>query len=99
MLEAFALISHEHDGTQLAALLHRGEHVARAKRQLNNFIRDMLIEGVENGDIRDDVAPDELASFCLHALTAASSLPSKAAVRQLVTVTLAGLSPPRGDAF
>jgi AcrR family transcriptional regulator len=99
VLEAFALISHEHDGTQLAALLHRGEHVARAKRQLNNFIRDMLIEGVENGDIRDDVAPDELASFCLHALTAASSLPSKAAVRQLVTVTLAGLSPPRGDAF
>ena len=29
-----------------------------------------------------------LASYCLHALTAASSLPSKAPVRRLVTVTL-----------
>ncbi len=56
-----------------------------------DFIRDLLIEGVETGDFRDDVAPDELASYCLHALAAASSLPSKAAVRRLVTVTLAGL--------
>jgi hypothetical protein len=46
-----------------------------------------------DGDLRDDVAPDELASYCLHALTAASSLPSKAAVRRLVNVILAGLRP------
>jgi hypothetical protein len=39
------------------------------------------------------VAPDELASHCLHALAAAGSLPSKSAVRRLVTVTLAGLRP------
>jgi hypothetical protein len=45
--------------------------------------------------LRNDVAPDELASYCLHALAAASSLPSKTAVRRLVTVTLAGLRPPR----
>ena len=36
----------------------------------------------------------ELASYCLHALAAASSLPSAAAIRRLVTVTLAGLRPP-----
>ncbi len=95
VLEAFALISHEHHGTELAALLHQGAHVARAQQRLNNFIRDLLIEGAKNGDLRDDVAPDELASFCLHALTAASSLPSKAAVRRLVAVTLAGLRPAR----
>lgn len=95
VLEAFALISHEHHGTELAALLHRGEHVARAQQQLSGFIRDLLADGAVAGDIRDDVAPDELASYCLHALTAASSLPSKAAVRRLVTVTLAGLRPPR----
>jgi hypothetical protein len=47
------------------------------------------------GDLRDDVAPDELASYCLHARSAASSLPSKAAARRLVTVTLAGLRRPR----
>jgi AcrR family transcriptional regulator len=91
VLEAFALISHERHGTELAALLHRGEHVVRAQQQLHDFVRDLLAEGAKSGDLRDDVAPDELASYCLHALTAASSLPSKAAVRRLVTVTLAGL--------
>lgn len=91
VLEAYALIAHEHHGTELAALLHRGEHVARAQKQLRRFIGDLLVEGARSGDIRNDVAPDELASYCLHALTAASSLPSKAAVRRLVKVTLAGV--------
>jgi len=94
VLEAYALISYKHHGTELAALVHRGDHIARAQKQLNDFIRDLLTEGAETGALRDDVAPDELASYCLHALTAASSLPSKAAVRRLVTVTLAGLRPP-----
>jgi hypothetical protein len=35
----------------------------------------------------------ELVSYCLHALTSASSLPSAAAVRRLVAVTLSGLRP------
>ena len=92
VVEAYALISHEQrHGSELAALLHRGEHVARAHRQLGTFIRDLIAEGGAAGDLRDDVAPDELARYCLHALTAASSLPSKAAVRRLVTVILAGL--------
>ena len=93
VLEAFALIAYEHHGTELAALLHRGEHVARAQQRLRKFIRDLLTEAAEPGDVRDDVAPNELASYCLHALTAASGLPSKAAVRRLVTVILAGLRP------
>ncbi len=59
------------------------------------MIKDLLSEAAETGDIRDDVAPKELASYCLHALAAAGSLPSKAAVRRLVRVTLAGLRPPR----
>jgi AcrR family transcriptional regulator len=91
VLEAYALISHEHDRTELAALLHRGEHVVRAQEQLSDFIRDLLTEGAEIGDLRDDVTPDELTRYCLHALTAAGSLPSKASVRRLVTVILAGL--------
>jgi AcrR family transcriptional regulator len=93
VLEAYALISHEHDRTELAALLHRGEHVVRAQEQLSDFIRDLLTEGAEIGDLRDDVPPDELTRYCLHALTAAGSLPSKASVRRLVTVILAGLHP------
>src|SRR6202171_4173059 len=39
VLEAYALISHEHHGTKLAALLHRGQHVARAQQQLSDLIR------------------------------------------------------------
>jgi AcrR family transcriptional regulator len=96
VLEAYALISresHGHHDTELAAFLHRDEQVARAQQQLRHMIRDLLTEAAETGDLRDDVAPDELATYCLHALTAASSLPSKAAVRRLVTVTLAGLRP------
>ena len=94
VLEAYATIGHEHPGTELAAVLHRGEHVARAHHQLHDFIRALLVEGAKAGDVRDDVPPDELASYCLHALAAASGLSSKAAVRRLVTVTTAGLRPP-----
>jgi AcrR family transcriptional regulator len=95
VLEAYALISH-HRGRhgELAALVHRGEHVARAQQQLLDLIRDLLTEVAGTGELRDDVAPDELARYCLHALAAASDLPSEAAVRRLVTVTLAGLRPP-----
>lgn len=95
VLEAYALISHEHHGTELTALLHRGEHVVRAQQHLSGFICDLLTEGAKSGDLRNDVAPAELASYCLHALTAASTLPSKAAVRRLVRVTLSVLRPPR----
>jgi AcrR family transcriptional regulator len=97
VLEAYAVISQksrEHHGTQLAALLHRGQHVARAQQQVRDMVRDLLTEAAQAGHVRDDVRPDELAGYCLHALTAASSLPSKAAVRRLVTLTLAGLRPP-----
>ncbi len=58
------------------------------------MVRDLLTEAAAAGAVRDDVAPDELASFCLHALGAASALRSKAAVRRLVSVTLAGIRTP-----
>ena len=94
VLEAYALISHEsrgHHDAELAAFLHRDEHVARAEHELRNMVRDLLVEATTTGDVRDDVAPDELASYCLHSLAAANSLPSEAAVRRLVSVTLTGL--------
>ena len=94
VLVAYALIVHEHHGSDLAASLHRGAHVARAHQQLGDFVRDLLREGAASGQVRDDVAPEELASYCLHAVAAARHLPSKAAVRRLVGVILAGLQPP-----
>jgi AcrR family transcriptional regulator len=93
VLEAYALIQYERPGTELAALLHRGKHVARAQEHLQKLIRDLLHEGAAAGYVRDDVAPDELASYCLHALAAASGSSSKSAVHRLVAVTLAGIRP------
>lgn len=96
VLTAYALVTHEihgHRGTDLSAFLHRDEHLAGPHKQLREMIRNLLAEAAAAGELRDDVAPDELVSYCLHALAAASSLPSKAAVGRLVDVTLAGLRP------
>jgi AcrR family transcriptional regulator len=94
VLEAYALIQHQHHGTEMpVALLHRGEHVARARQQLQGLVADLLAAGVQAGGIRDDIAPDELAGYCLHALTAAGGLPSEDAVRRLLAVTMSGLRP------
>jgi hypothetical protein len=59
--------------------------------------QSVQVEGTDAGDVRGDVPPDELADYCLHALAAASSLPSKAAARRLVTVILTGVRPPAPD--
>lgn len=95
VLGAYALIQHERHALELAALLHRGTHVVQAQQHLTDLITRLLAEGAQAGDVRGDVAAAELASYCLYALAAASSLPSEAAVRRLVAVTLAGLGPPR----
>lgn len=96
VLEAYAFISHHrarHGTEELSALLHRGETVVQAERQLTSLFRDLLAEVADSGGLRDDTSPAELASYCLHALTAAADLPTEAAVRRLVTVTLAGMHP------
>ena len=96
VLEAYALISYRRrqHGADLAALLHPEEQIVEAQQRLVDLIRDLLVEVAQAGGLRDDVAPEELARYCLHALTAAGGLPSEAAVHRLVTVTLAGLRPP-----
>ncbi|WP_340682769.1 hypothetical protein LCL61_29450 [Amycolatopsis coloradensis] len=73
------------------ALLHRGEHVEHAREHLKGFVETPIADGARSGDLREDVPPAELATFCLHALTAADRMRSKAAVRRLVQVTLTGL--------
>jgi AcrR family transcriptional regulator len=96
VLRAYAVITqqtHEHHATEAAAS-HHGEHVANAERHLRELVRNLVAEGAKAGEIRDDVAPDELAMHCLHAVSEAGVLPSAAAVRQLVEVTLAGLRRP-----
>ena len=94
VLSAFAYIAFERHGTELAAILHQGEHVTKAHQELRNFIQDLITEGAANGAFRGDVPPNELATYSLHALSAAGNLSSDDAVRRLVSVTMAGLLPP-----
>ena len=94
VLEAYARIRHAsrgHHGPELDAFLHRDERVAHAERRLHEILRDLIAEGAATGELRDDVPPDELATYCLHALAAAGRLPSEEAIRRLVGVTAAGL--------
>lgn len=97
VLHAYALISQQtrnHGDTDLVTFLHHDERVAGAQQQLHDMIRELIADAAEAGDVRDDISPDELAGYCLHALAAATRLPSETAVQRLVTVTLAGLRPP-----
>jgi AcrR family transcriptional regulator len=96
VLEAFALISHQRHDSDLAALLHRGEHVTRAHQHLHDFVRDLVADAAATGDLRQDISADELTTYCLHALTAAGSLPTPEAVYRLVHLTLTGLRPEPG---
>jgi AcrR family transcriptional regulator len=53
----------------------RARHPSAATAQ--QLRRNLVTEGAKTGHFRDDVAPAELASYPLHALSAASSLPSR----------------------
>jgi AcrR family transcriptional regulator len=91
VLREFAFMSYQRHDRELAAMLHRGGHINRAHQKLCDLIRDLIAEGAKQGELRDDVAARELASYCVHALSAASAMTSRAAVQRLVQVTLAGL--------
>src|SRR5262249_13674890 len=93
VLDGFALICHAGRGGELAALVHRGAHVARAERQLRELLESAIAECVNAREVRSDLTPGELAIYCVGALTSAGSLTSKRAVRRLVDVTMAGLRP------
>jgi AcrR family transcriptional regulator len=97
VIQAYALIAHhraQHGTPELAALVHRGAHLAEVQHQLVGLLSDLLAEVASVGRLRDDVPTEELAVYCLHALAAAGDLPSEDAVRRLVDVTLDALSPP-----
>ncbi len=94
VLTAYASIqhgSHSVHSTELAAHMHRDEHVAHAHEVMRDLMRGLVAAAAEAGDVRADVPPDELADYCLHALAAARSVPSNAAVGRLVQVILTGL--------
>ena len=97
VLEAYALLT-QHAGGQhdasFADLFHRDDRMRRAHRQVHQMIRDLVIAAASVGQVRTDVPADELATFCMHALAGARAQSSKAAVRRLVSVTMAALRAP-----
>jgi AcrR family transcriptional regulator len=93
VLEKYALILHDHHGSELAALLHQGPHFDQSQQHLHRLVADMIADGAKGGELRDDVGPDELATYCLHAASAATTLTSRAAVKRLIDVTFSGLRP------
>jgi AcrR family transcriptional regulator len=102
VLGAYAALLHERHNGELAALansgdatvLHHGEHLHHAQHHLSALITELISQATEAGHVRSDFPSHELANYCLHALTAASTLPSQAAVQRLVDITLTGLRTP-----
>lgn len=95
VLTAYGFSSSGRHGADVTALLHRDAHVAEAQGQLRSFLSEMIAAGAAAGEIRDDVAPAELAGYCVSAMAAARGMASHAAVHRLVGVVMAGLRPQR----
>jgi AcrR family transcriptional regulator len=99
VLEEYALIMqqtsrHEIHDDEMAAVLHRDEHVAKARHRLHEMVTTLIVDAAQAGGVRVDVKADELATYCLHALSAAARTPSKDGARRLVAVTVSGLRRP-----
>ena len=93
-LMGYARICHfraRHGAPDVGALVHQGAAVSDAEKKLTKLFGDLLAECQAADAVRDDISVDELAAYCLHALSAAASLPSEAATKRLVTVTLSAL--------
>lgn len=99
VLEQYARICQQqaqHGGDAITAALHRAPDVHRQERQLQDLVAGLLADAASSGAVRTDVPAGELASFCLHALTAAGDISRAAPVNTLVKVVWAGLTPSGG---
>jgi AcrR family transcriptional regulator len=89
VLEAYALMTFDRSTVEVPV-----EARAVDGDPVGDLVRELLVESAATGSVREDVSPEELARFCVHALAAARDLPSTSAVSRLVTVTMTGLLPP-----
>lgn len=96
VLEAYAELCHgsRHGHDQhLAAVLHRAHGAGDpGRRQVLDLVTGLIEAAVGAGGVRTDMAAEELAEYCLHALTAAEALRSDGAVRRLVSVVMSALA-------
>ncbi|NNH72930.1 TetR/AcrR family transcriptional regulator [Nocardia uniformis] len=82
-----------HDA-ELGRFLHPHAQVSDAQHQLHEMVRALIADAADCGVVREDIAPEELASYCLHALTAAADSPSPTGLERLVGLTLSAMTSP-----
>ena len=95
-LEAYERICRQrarHGGDAMSAALHHSPEVQQSERQLRDLLAGLVAEAAAAAVVRSDVPARELASFCVHALTAAVDIESAATVGTLVDLVWAALSP------
>lgn len=80
-----------HGSTDVSALVHRSAEVEIAERRLRNVFDQLIEEAVADALVRTDVSTEELAAYCLHALSAAGQATDLEQVQRLVRVVLSGL--------
>jgi AcrR family transcriptional regulator len=95
VLEAFAHMTRAasaHSATpDLVASLHAGDQLSKPETELRELLTRLIDEGIEAGELRDDVPPSELALYCLNAAAGARYAESQAAVRRMLDVAMTGL--------
>jgi hypothetical protein len=98
VLTTYAQIQHQRathgaqpQGHVLSAMLHRATDLAPAEKQLRSLVHGLIETAAQEGQVRSDITPGELTAFCLGALSAASTAPSKAASHRLVGLVLDSL--------
>ncbi|MBT2596127.1 TetR/AcrR family transcriptional regulator [Arthrobacter sp. ISL-72] len=87
ILRIHAMMVHEHHGSAISSVMHQGS----ARKHQLAFLQDILQRSADSGVVRSDISSEELAKFCLHALSAAAEESSRAAVDRLVQLTLDSL--------
>ncbi|GAA4697279.1 hypothetical protein GCM10023215_39330 [Pseudonocardia yuanmonensis] len=80
-------------GEELVSRLHRSDHVRVAEQRLIELLAEHLHHCRTLGAVRTDVPPDELAVYCLSAMSAARRLTDPAALDRLLDVVIVALQP------
>jgi AcrR family transcriptional regulator len=97
LLTAYARICqrrHRHGADELSAVLHRDPQIVELQHRLHALVGDAITAAVGSGAVRHDVPAEELARYSLHALAAAATASSEAALNRLVDLVWAGLAAP-----
>jgi AcrR family transcriptional regulator len=100
VLDAYGRIcqrGRQHGADALVAALHHGDRMAHHQRRVQELFATLLTDAAAAGVVRRDVPPEELANYCLHALSAAANTDNDTATSRLVSVVFAGMTSAAGN--